>query len=481
MARLSLIRHPPEWGVEPVPPGERQMRAVDFFVLWFSLGVGLLVLYAGTFITFYGFGLIPLIFIVLGGSAVGSLLLAAAGTIGTRHGVPTMVSLRPIFGRRGSYVPSVLNAAQLFGWTFLEIWVMSVAATALSGPFLGPGTGAVWALAFGVFCGLLAWGGPVVVVRFWLERVGIWLVVASAGWITFRLATLPPLGAGIPMWGGDWTKTGLGLDLVIAMPISWWPLVADYNRFAQSPRKAFVGTAVGYGAANTWFYALGAVMVVALGLSDTSDVFASTIVGIFGPLVLLAILADETDNGFANIYSTSVSIQNVRPRTRLARLVPLVTAIGIVVAAILSGIPLASVLAYQPFLLIVGGVFVPMLGVVLADVYVVRGSGYGEEEFREAPTNRRVHAFVAWALGMLVYFPIFLVNLYGLPVDLLGLNLVGASVPAFATSAIAYLTVSRLGATTPTGPRHEWRQFLAFGRWRRAGSSSSRKTGRSFK
>lgn len=72
--------------------------------------MGLLVLYAGTFITGYGFGLIPLTLIVVAGSVIGSVMLAGAGTIGTRHGVPTMVSLRPIFGRRGSFAPTVLNA-----------------------------------------------------------------------------------------------------------------------------------------------------------------------------------------------------------------------------------------------------------------------------------------------------------------------------------------------------------------------------------
>lgn len=447
----SWLRRPVEWGIESVPPDKRNLRAVDLGVLWFNLGVGLLVLYAGTFITPFGFGLVPLLLVALVGSILGSVLLAGAGTIGTRHGVPTMVSLRPIFGRKGSYVPTVLNAAQLFGWTALEVWVMSVAATALSGPFLGPATGVLWVLVFGVFCGLLAWGGPLVVVRNWLERVGLWLVLGSAGWMTIRLVTQPGLVSALPLWGGDWTKIGLGLDLVVAMPISWWPLVSDYNRFAQSTRKGFLGTLVGYVVANTWFYTLGAVMFLALGLTDAGDVFASAIVGVFGPLVLLAILADETDNGFANIYSTSVSIQNLRPKATLAKLIPTVTAVGLVAAAVLTGVPRTSVLYYEPFLLFIGGVFVPMLGVVLADAYVVRRLGYAEAEFKDGGPRVRRWAFVAWALGMVTYFPIFVFNLYGLPLDFQGVNLIGASLPAFAVSGVAYIAASRLAA--PSGER----------------------------
>ena len=438
------LRKPPEWGIEPVPTEKRNLRSIDVGVLWFNLGVGLLVLYAGTFITSYGFGLVPLLAIVLAGSVLGSVLLAGAGTIGTRYGVPPMVSLRPIFGRRGSFVPTALNAVQLFGWTALEIWVMSVAASALSGPFLGGFTSVFWVVLFGAFCGFLAWGGPLVVVKDWLERVGLWLVLFGAGWISFKLVTAPGAAASVPLWGGDWTKAGLGLDLVIAMPISWWPLVADYNRFAESNRKAFLGTTVGYVAANTWFYLLGAVMVLVLGLSSASDVFAAAIVGVYGSLALVAILADETDNGFANIYSTSVSIQNIRPKARLRRLVPIVTTAGLAVAALLTALPQASVLVYQPFLYVIGGVFVPMLGVVLADVYVVRRSRYDLEEFQNGGSRPALPAFVAWVLGMATYFPIYLVNSGYLSVDLGGLNLIGASVPAFALSALVYVAATRL-------------------------------------
>ncbi len=442
--RLGILRKPQDWGIEPVPQEKRNLRSIDLGVLWFNLGVGLLVLYAGVFITYYGFGLLPLLGLVVAGSLLGSVLLAGAGSIGARYGVPTMVSLRPIFGRRGSFAPTILNAVQLFGWTALEIWVMSVAATALSGPFLGAFTGIVWAVVFGIFCGLLAWGGPLVVVKDWLERIGLWLVLLGAGWITFRLATSPGLATSLPLSGGDWSKAGLVLDLVVAMPISWWPLVADYNRFAESNRKAFLGTTAGYAAANTWFFLLGAIMFLVLGLSDPSDVFSVAIVGVYGALALVAVLADETDNGFADIYSTSVSIQNVRPKAPLRRLVPAVTAAGLVVGALLTLVPQASVLVYQPFLYFIGGVFVPMLGVVLADVYLVRRGEYRPEEFRDGGTRPALPAFVAWILGMVTYFPIYLVNSSFVSVDLGGLNLVGASIPAFALSAIVYVAATRL-------------------------------------
>ena len=41
----------PIWGIEPVPPGDKKLRGIEYFVLWSSLGVGLLVFSAGSFLT----------------------------------------------------------------------------------------------------------------------------------------------------------------------------------------------------------------------------------------------------------------------------------------------------------------------------------------------------------------------------------------------------------------------------------------------
>src|SRR5574340_1428516 len=135
------LRRPPEWGTEPVPERLRILRGYDLFVLWSSLGVGLLVLAAGTLlISLFGLTLWESFLVSLVGSVVGSVMLAAAAHHGSRAGVPTMVSLRPILGRRGSYVPTALNVFQLLGWTIFEFVVMGTAVAVLSNNALGPWT-----------------------------------------------------------------------------------------------------------------------------------------------------------------------------------------------------------------------------------------------------------------------------------------------------------------------------------------------------
>ena len=169
MSGRLRIRAPPEWGIEPVPREHKILRGVDLFVLWSSLGVGLLVLAAGALLV-PGLSLLEALAVSLAGSVMGSVLLASAGLIGSKYGVPTMVSLRPILGVKGSYIPTFLNVVQLVGWTAFELMIMGMAAANISGRFLGDYTNCFWVIVFAICCAALALGGPLVVVRKWLER-----------------------------------------------------------------------------------------------------------------------------------------------------------------------------------------------------------------------------------------------------------------------------------------------------------------------
>ena len=112
---------------------------------------------------------------ILIGSIVGSVLLALAGKIGSDHGIPSLVSMRPSFGIRGSYVPAALNILQLVGWTIFEIMVMSTAANMLTGKIIPL---YIWSLIFGSFVALLGILGPLAVIREWLGKFAIWAVYA---------------------------------------------------------------------------------------------------------------------------------------------------------------------------------------------------------------------------------------------------------------------------------------------------------------
>jgi len=281
----------------------------------------------------------------------------------------------------------------------------------------------------------LAIGGPLAVVRGWLERFAIWLVYASTAAIAIALLLRGP-DPGIrfqPTLFSGTTSLLLGLDLVIAMPVSWWPLVSDYNRFARSARDSVLGTTAGYSIANTVFYVLGAGLV-ALGLSQGETNFLA-VIGLLGlgAFPLLIILVDETDNAFANVYSTAVSIQNLTPRRRQLAFILAATVIAMAGAGLLWARGEGIGGSYEGFLLLIGGLFVPLLGVVIADSFLVRRNHYSKGDFFEAAPRWRWPAFASWIPGAALYFVIVL---FGLPI--------GATLPSFALAAGLHVTLSRV-------------------------------------
>jgi len=409
------LKLPPEWGPDPVPQSIRQLRFFDYFVLWSSLGVGLLVLVAGSFLA--SLSMLEVFAVSVAGSFIGSLMLALAGDVGSRYGVPTMVSLRPVLGLRGSYAPTILNIVQLVGWTGFEIMIMAQAATVLTGGVFGGLAFPLWVLVFTIWCLLLALGGPLVVVRQWLEKFGIWLVYISTVWITYLIATSPGLSGWLTARNPDAIPLLLALDIVVAMPVSWWPLVSDYQRFSSSRKGSFLGTLGGYTLSNTWFYLLGAALVAVLGINDIISAIGALFLG---NAALLLILVDETDNGFADIYSSAVSFQNIFPKTPQWVFAGFTAAAGAVLALT---VPL---LQYEWFLLMIGSLFVPLLGVVAAEYFINRRANPPAVEEFYRHTGLRKGNMAAWLAGVAVY-----VAIVQLAPSL------GASIPSFITSTAA--------------------------------------------
>lgn len=441
---LPRLQAPPEWGIRPVPQEHRGLRFVDLFVLWSSLGVGLLVLEAGALLV-PGLSLAQALLAIVIGTLIGNLLLALTGVIGSDHALPTMVLLRPVLGQRGSYLPSLLNLAQLIGWTAFELWVIALAANQVSRALFGVSGYGFWLVVFAIWCVLLALGGPLVVVRQWLEKFGVWLVYGVTVWMTFVLFTrydIPALlgqagTGGLPFW--------LAVDLVVAMPISWLPLVADYTRFARGSRAAGWGTYLGYLVANIWFYGLGALFILTLQMGEpTPENLATAIVALTGGVVaLLVILVDETDNAFADIYSAAVTVQNIFPQLSQRLLVVVIGALGLALAAFLT------MGRYFSFLLLIGSVFVPLFGILTADYFVLRQRRLQVEElYRPAGAywyqgGVNWVAVFAWVVGIGVY-------------HLIARNLpwLGASIPSFAVAFLLNLLLARVSVPLWRGAVH---------------------------
>jgi putative hydroxymethylpyrimidine transporter CytX len=452
--RRAVARDAPSWGIRPVPPERRVLGGIDLAVLWGDLSVGLLVMVTGALLV-PAMGLRTALLAIAVGSALGSIPLALVARAGEREGVPTMVLLRPVLGARGSIVPSALNLVQLVGWTAVEFWAMGAVANVASRELIGFDARALWVVAVAVVCTALALGGPVLLVRRWLERFGIYVLLVAATWIGIRalgagdLATLWRTGGegGLPFW--------LGVDLVAVMPISWLPLAADYNRFARAGSGAVAGTYLGSLLGTAWFYALGVLLALGAGASADAVGIGSSIVALAGGgVVLVALLVGEADNAFADIYSAAVSTRNAAPRISQPALVLGVGAVGLVLALALT------IESYEVFLLLIGSVFVPLFGVFAADYFVRHRGAYGEERLFAA-TGVRWRAFVPWVAGFVVYqwavatgpaawlaaVHTVLADWLSLPYPLFDARL-GATIPSLAVSfGLALLMLGRDPAT----------------------------------
>jgi putative hydroxymethylpyrimidine transporter CytX len=385
----------PNWGIEPVPERLRVFGLLDTTILWGNLGVSLLVLVAGALLV-PALSLPQAVVAILVGGLVGNLMLGAAGMIGADARVPSMVLLRAPLGRRGSYLATALNAAQCLGWAIFELIVIATAVAALSDALLGFRAQWAWTLVFGAAAAALAWAGPISVVRKVLRKVAVWVVLASLVYLTWWAIEGADLGALWERSGEGGLSTWVGIDLVVALTVSWIPLVADYTRFSRDRRSAFGGVFAGYFVAGSWMFGLGAILVLGRGLDDAAALPAAVAAaGAASALALLAVAVDETDEAFANMYSAAVSLQNVAPRAPQRTLV-----VG--VAAVATGGALVVDLAsYESFLLLLGSFFVPLFGVLLGD-WLVRGAHYGRDEIFGAPALRAAHVG-AWLAGFALY------------------------------------------------------------------------------
>jgi nucleobase:cation symporter-1, NCS1 family len=416
----------PEWGIKRVPDKHKMLGGIDYFILWSSLGVGLLVFSAGSFLSQASFIEATLAIIV--GSAAGSILLALAGKIGSDHGIPSLITMRPAFGIRGSYVPAILNVMQLIGWTTFEIMIMARAAEMLAGsivPYY------FWAAVFGVLVALLGIAGPLNVVRQWIGKFAVWIAYGTSAIIIINLINSADVGTLLSS-PGEGMSFFSALDLVIAMPVSWMPLVADYNRFAKKSKNALWGTFVGFTITNILFY-LGGVL---LGTSDIIAIVVAIQAMFFGFLMLLLIV-DEADNAFADIYSASVSMQDIFSKISQRHLIVGFTALSAVLAMVVS------IQQYEVFLLLIGAIFVPLFGVVLTDYYVLRRQEYTEQMLyaRHNKLGIGVPAIIAWTLGALLNYilsplsPIYMPQLPG----------IGATIPSIAAASLIYVAITRRG------------------------------------
>lgn len=380
----------------PVTDPERVFGWQEHTSLWFSLGVGLLVMQVGAYLVPAVGSRDAALAIVLG-SLLGAGLLGWTAKLGCDSGLSSAGLMHATFGSLFARLPVLLNIVQLIGWTTFELVIMRDGTAAIGKQSFGlapdgPAGMVISTLVWGGVLTLLLAGSMTRLVRKIVSRFGLPLVIASLLWLTWQF------GGQLQSKGFDafWARPGDGgmsmlaaMDLVIAMPVSWLPLVADYARHGRSGRGAMSGTWLGYAVANVWCYGLGVLVVSAA--PPSADLVGALLLAQGGLIALSLILIDELDNAYGDVYSGAVSAHSIKPSVTIRQW-------GLGLAILCTGLAmLLPMHSLEPFLLLLSSVFVPLYGVILGRL------GAGQLRFAAAPRKVDLSAALLWLAGIAAY------------------------------------------------------------------------------
>lgn len=382
----------PVSGIDDVPAtleegnAPRNLGLLDQLGMWGNLGMSLLA-FAGATVALkpdgvHGMGTLPAVLALVVGTLVGTLGVSAMAFASAEQGQPAMVMLRGLFGGRLSYVPTVCNMIQLIGWGTFEMVTTSLAITTLWDVPSWPVVVIIGTLTTILALYPLHW---VKVLRKYVTvAVIITLVYLASQLVTRDVPANPGHG-----WGG-WM---LAVDAVIGLSVSWVPVAGDYARHSTTHRAAVLGSYVGYCVTQIAVYSIG-IITLLLAHGDGDQVFSIFLGVAGGSLCFLVLSLREIDQCFVDVYSTTVSLQNIAPR--LDRRVISVT-LGVISTVLALAV---DIYGFSHFLALIGSVFVPLLGVFVVDYYAFGGRRRWNTT-ADAPA--RPWMLLPWAAGFVAY------------------------------------------------------------------------------
>ena len=313
---------------------------------------------------------------VLIGHLIGGILMFAAGLIGGREEKSAMETVKMSFGEKGCLLFAVLNVLQLVGWTAIMIYDGALAANGIFG------TGAwVWALLIGVL--ILVW------ILIGVTNLGKVNTVAMCGLLILSVILFAVIFFGQNAAGAvldDSLSFGAAVELGVAMPLSWLPLISDYTREAEKPVRATAVSVLVYSAVSIFMYMIGMGASIYTGTDDIASILVKAGLGVAG---LLIIVLSTVTTTFLDAWSAGVSAVSISGKVNEKYVACAVTVIG-TIAAILY--PMDNI---TDFLYLIGSVFAPMIAIQIADYYILG----------KPPVKRAVSIpnLVIWAAGFAIY------------------------------------------------------------------------------
>ena len=343
-------------------------------LIWFGAAVSLAEIQTGTYFASLGF-LKGFLAIVIG-HLIGCTLLFLAGVIGGKTEKSAMETVKLSFGSKGALIFAFLNIIQLIGWTAIMIFDGALAAnniSSLGNPF--------WAIIIGALIILWILAGIKNLGRLnTLAMASLFILTVVLSFIIFK--TDGPTA----IFSSDALTFGAAVELSVAMPLSWLPLVSDYTKDAAKPIKASAVSAIIYGLISSWMYIIGMGSAILAGSSDIAEIILKSGLGILG---LIIVVLSTVTTTFLDAYSAGISSESISKKVNGRYLGVLVTVIGVSGAVFL---PLSNI---TDFLYFIGSVFAPMIAIQITDFFIFKRNS--EEK------NFCVKNIIIWFLGFILY------------------------------------------------------------------------------
>jgi purine-cytosine permease-like protein len=376
----------------PVPDSEKTQTPVDLFLIVAGANLVATTLQTGASLA-PAFGLRQAALLAAAGVVLGTALVAALTPLGPRLGVPSVIACRAALGLRGGALVSLLLYVTNFAWIAVN---NVIAASACARLFGGPSSVRYWALGLGLLATAVVAGGPRAVSH--ADRVAVPLLLVVGGVLTFALLRLPAAAASAP--GNGSMSAVRGLDVVIGYQVSWLLIFGDYPRYTRSPGKAAAAVFLGLALTSLWFVPLGFVAARAAGSTNPGAMLAAAGLGGLGA-VLLA-LATLTTN-FVNIYMSALAWKSLVPAAKDRASVWTIGAVGALLSLFSGWLE-----RYADFMLLLGGLLVPVGGVLLARFFLVRrpvdvASLYAADGPAARHGGFAIPGMCGWAAGAAAY------------------------------------------------------------------------------
>lgn len=354
---------------------EKKTSVLSNVLIWFGAGFSIAEILTGTY--YAPLGLERGLLAIITGHLIGGVLMFLAGLIGAKEEKSSMETVKLSFGDRGAVFFVIFNVIQLMGWTSIMIYDGALAINSIFSYSI-----TLWSAIIGILIIIWIIIGISNITK--LNAVSVIALCILSVLLLFKIVFSK--NADNTVISEDTLSFGAAVELAVAMPLSWLPLISDYTKKAQKPVKATFASVMAYNIVSIFMYLIGMFAAIYTGGGDIATIMIKAGVGMAG---LVIIVISTVTTTYLDAYSAGVSLLSVSEKINEKIASVTVTVIGIVLACIFNMDNITN------FLYFIGSVFAPMIAVQIANYYILGNTESGEKI--------NIKNLIVWLIGFLIY------------------------------------------------------------------------------